>query len=388
MQLATRKSRLRVWVYRWFELDQAGESIRKKKVIGPVSRFSSERKAWAEVERLGLGYSFDQNGPRSLEELADHYTKTELPEEQPEDSRLAFSTKEGHRLYLKNYIVPRWGTTPLCDIKAVAVEEWLKTLCRFNDQTIPLASGTKEKIRDIMHVLFEHAGRYEWTDRNPISYVRQSGKRQATPELISVEDLSTLIFSVLEVRERTMVFLDFGGGLRRGELAGLKWEDIDFSNGTILPKRSIVRQRVGKTKTEASKKAMPLDEYLLDDLVRWRKETPYADDGDYVFASPWKKGKQPYWMESIMKRQISPIALKEGIRIKGWHTLRHTYSTLLKANGNDPKVVQELLRHANFKTTMDGYTQALSPAKKEAHRGVIHLVVPRLVPRGSEGVAN
>jgi hypothetical protein len=61
---------------------------------------------------------------------------------------------------------------------------------------------------------------------------------------------------------------------------------------------------------------------------------------------------------------------------------RHTYSTLLNKNGNDPKVVQELLRHANLKTTMDTYTQALSREKRKAHRGVIRLVVPRrVVPR-------
>jgi len=53
----------------------------------------------------------------------------------------------------------------------------------------------------------------------------------------------------------------------------------------------------------------------------------------------------------------------------GWHTFRHTYSTLLRANGEDVKVVQELLRHANSKITMDVYTQALSPAKRKAQGG-------------------
>jgi len=93
------------------------------------------------------------------------------------------------------------------------------------------------------------------------------------------------------------------------------------------------------------------------------------------------KGKQPLWLDTVIKKIIKPAAAKAGIRLKGWHTLRHTYSTLLKANGNDPKVVQELLRHAKLATTMDGYTQALSPDKRRAHRGVIRLVVPRQVPR-------
>jgi integrase len=142
-----------------------------------------------------------------------------------------------------------------------------------------------------------------------------------------------------------------------------------------------VRQHVGKTKTEASKNIIPVDEHLLADLRAWRSETPYAENGDYIFASPKMKGKQPLWLDTVIKKTIKPAAAKAGIRLKGWHTLRHSYSTLLKANGNDPKVVQELLRHAKLATTMDGYTQALSPDKRRTHRGVIRLVVPRQAPR-------
>ena len=58
----------------------------------------------------------------------------------------------------------------------------------------------------------------------------------------------------------------------------------------------------------------------------------------------------------------------------GWHTLRHTYATLLKANEADVKVVQELLRHANSKTTLDLYAQALTPTKREAQGKVIQMM--------------
>jgi integrase len=183
------------------------------------------------------------------------------------------------------------------------------------------------------------------------------------------------------MRERVMVFLGFGSGLRRGELAGLKWGDVDFNNRQIVPKRSIVKQIVGPVKTEESKKAVPLDDYLLNDLLAWRLETPYAADSDYVFASTQKKGKQPFWLSKIMQLYIKPAATDLGIQIKGWHTLRHTYCTLLSANHNDTKVIQELLRHGTYQVTMNTYTQALSENKREAQRGVIRLVVPQQAPR-------
>jgi integrase len=383
MQLAERKSG-QVWVYRWFEPDQTGRPKRIKRVIGPLAEFAKERDAWDEVDKLGLGCSFDSYGPRNLKALADHFVQKELPAERDDDG-LAFSTKEGYRLNLRKWIIPRWGTSPLCDIKAVGVEEWLKGLKRTEGEgektkKVDLAPGTKRKIRDLMHLLFEHAIRYEWTDRNPITSVRQGSKRLGVPKLLTVEELSALLFRGLELRERVMVFLDFGTGLRRGELAGLTWADIDFEHRQIIPRRSIVKGHVGPLKTESSGKAIPLDDCLVEELQTWRRETPYAKDSDYVFASAKMKGRAPYWLSRIMQHHIKPAAERLGIQLKGFHTLRHTYCTVLAANGNNPKVVQELLRHQSFKVTTDTYMQALSDDKRNAHHGVIQLVVPRQVP--------
>ena len=121
-----------------------------------------------------------------------------------------------------------------------------------------------------------------------------------------------------------MVLLDFGTGLRRGELSGAKWEDIDFDEKKFTPRRSIVKQHVGPVKTEKSKTPIPLDDDLIEELLAWRRETPYAEDSDYIFASPKMKGKQPYWMSRIMQYHIKPVATEAGIEIKGWHTLRHS----------------------------------------------------------------
>lgn len=127
-------------------------------------------------------------------------------------------------------------------------------------------------------------------------------------------------------------------------------------------------------KTEKSKNSIPLDDDLLDELLAWRRETPYAEDSDYIFASPKMKGKQPYWMSRIMQYHIKPVASEAGIEIKGWHTLRHSYTTLLRQNNGDPKVVQGLLRHNSIKVTMDIYDEAMSDEKQMAHRKVLRPV--------------
>jgi integrase len=73
----------------------------------------------------------------------------------------------------------------------------------------------------------------------------------------------------LQLRERVMLWLGMTTGLRRGELAGLKWCDVNFEKLTIDVLRSVVDQRVGKVKTEASQKPVPIDPYVAEDLLLW-----------------------------------------------------------------------------------------------------------------------
>ncbi len=134
----------------------------------------------------------------------------------------------------------------------------------------PLAGGTREKIRDAMSSVFNHAIRWEFTDRNPIagptrgSGVRVSGKREQTPDILEVEEMQRIL-AALGLRE-SHGFLDMPSGLRRGELAGLQWGDLDFKNLHVSVTRSLVDQHVGPVKTEASRKLMPIDEYVARDL--------------------------------------------------------------------------------------------------------------------------
>jgi integrase len=255
-------------------------------------------------------------------------------------------------------------------VKSVAVEAWLKS--------IPRARGTKAKIRNIMSAVFTHAMRYEWVDKNPIKLVRQSAKRERIPDVLELAEIQ-LLLSKLEVRERTLVLLDAGTGLRVGELLALRWQDVDFERLELNVTRSIWHQVVGDCKTEASARPVPLDSYMAEDLLRWRRQSAYPSDDDYVFASETMRGKQPYWPDNLMKRHIRPVAKASGIHKNiGWHTFRHTFGTLLKANGEDVKTVQELLRHANSRITLDVYTQAVGSNKRAAQSKVVRMMVPNL----------
>jgi len=88
-------------------------------------------------------------------------------------------------------------------------------------------------------------------------------------------------------------------------------------------------------------------------------------------------GTQPYWPNSIFRVYIKPAAKKIGLTKRiGWHTFRHTFGTILNANGENPKVIQELLGHANLKVTMDTYVQAVSDEKRKAQSKVVKMLLP------------
>jgi len=116
-------------------------------------------------------------------------------------------------------------------------------------------------------------------------------------------------------------------------------------------------------------------------LTRWRGMAPYNQDADYIFASPDKHGQQPYWPNAAMEDHIRPAALRAGIvKRVGWHTMRHTFGTLVNSEGADVATTQALMRHANASITMDRYVQAVTPAKRKAHSRIVRMLPFPCVP--------
>jgi len=361
-----------VWIYRWYEIGTDGKSKYRKAIVGTIATLANQTSALKAAQALRIDANHEaphtEGGPKTVAELIAHYRLKELAGDN--QGRKAFSTRAAYECYLKAWVLPRWGTYRIDQVKPVAVEAWLDGIKR--------ANGTKAKIRKLMSAVFQHAMRYEWMDRNPIQLVRQSAKREKVPDVLELAELQ-LLLTKLDVRERTLALLDAATGLRVSELLAIRWSDIDFENLELSVTRSIWHQVVGDCKTEASAKPVPLDSYMAEDLLRWRRQSPYPMDDDWVFASPAKKGKQPYWPDNLMKRYIKPVARKAGINKNiGWHTFRHSFGTLLKANGEDVKTVQELLRHANSRITLDVYTQAVNTHKRAAQSKVVKMMVPNL----------
>ena len=226
--------------------------------------------------------------------------------------------------------------------------------------------ATKTKIRNLMSALFSHAIRHEWATKNPISAVRTSAKRLRTPDILTGDEVQRLLLE-LSQRERVMVLLAGSTGLRRGELIALRWRDIDFGSMQANVTHSVWRNVEGDTKTEASRKPVPLHGVVIEELKQWRLASLYSSDDDYLFPSVAKNGSQPIQPDMILKRHIRPALERMGVKKRiGWHSFRHGLATMLRQKGVDIKTAQELLRHANSRITLDIYQQAISEEKRAA----------------------
>jgi integrase len=337
-----------VWTFRFYENGPDGKRRYRRIRVGTKSQYATEAMALKAIE--GLRLSVNTGGYQLQQVCLRGVTQRFLDEELSE----RFSTRSSYLSILRRHIKPKWDETSITQIRPLEVERWLKSL--------QLAPKTKANIRNLMHLLFECARRWELTDRNPIELVRQRIRRQQIPKRLSVEEFQKLIEELSEPC-RTMAILAACLGLRIGEVLGLQWGDIDLLNGTLTINRSVYQYHVGPAKTQNSEAALPLAPEIVDVLGNWLSVAPYRTATDWVFTS---RNGGLLDGDKLRKEVLQPAAERSGIGKIGWHSLRHSFATALDSAGARLKVAQELMRHANIATTMDVYTGVLERDKREA----------------------
>jgi integrase len=368
-----------VFEYRYYKTRADGERVPANFVVGTVEELNNEAGAWARIRNMGFNPNASlskTSKPVTFGELAKDYSRVELSADQSEAAiPKAHSTIETYRRYLNRHILPRWETIRASDIEPIEVQSWLRDLRKQNG----LSNSTLIKARNIMLVIFKHGQRYGFLSRtqesNPMIFVRQSCVSDFEPVVLTMSQCVNIV-SNLNDMHRVLVLADAATGLRISEILALRWLDIDWKNSCIRVVRAYVYGRFGPPKSKASKKPVPLHPILAALLQAWRKETLYAAEEDFIFPSYRLKGKKPPCANMLVAKHLQPAARKAGIIGQvGFHTLRRTLASALVANGNDPKLVQELLRHSNVKTTLDIYAKAMTPAKLEAQGWVLRQLI-------------
>jgi integrase len=166
-----------------------------------------------------------------------------------------------------------------------------------------------------MKDIFLHAQKHEFIPEacNPLEKVKVKASSSAFVPIILTPKETFAIFTHLPLLQQTMVLLDAATGLRYSEIAGLQWRDVDWENKRIQIERRWIRGNVDGPKTRASKAPVVMSDVLAAHLMAWRRETKYAKEEDWVFASDRNKGATPRVGNMLVRSYLYSAAVKTGV---------------------------------------------------------------------------
>jgi integrase len=265
----------------------------------------------------------------------------------------------GYRNMFATYVKPRAGHIRLRDFHTKDGQHLFDDLT----QEMPhLSHTTLMRLKALMSGIFTFA-RQEDVIRgaNPMQGVKADGRRyKPSRHVYTLNDIFAMLPKLPEPA-RTVVMVAAFAGLRASEVRGLRWED--YTGDELRVARAVWRTHVGPTKTpESGEHPVPVIPILRKALDEHRKRyTPdlqkalekdrkrYTTDG-YIFAGE-RRGK-PLNLDNLACRVLNPAL---GDDWKGWHGFRRGLGTNLYSLGVPPKVIQEILRHADVSTTETHY---------------------------------
>ncbi|WP_369235519.1 tyrosine-type recombinase/integrase [Streptomyces sp. R21] len=281
--------------------------------------------------------------------------------------RRKLSTYDKYEAHVRLYLVPRIGAKRL---EGLGVADVRRFLVRLEKEAT--AATAKESHR-VLRSALTSACREELITRNVAKLVEPP--RSANPELNPWSLEETLDFLAASRGDPLYAafVLAIAMGLRRGEIIGLRWSDLDLDNRVLYVRQQTQRRRgvlYDDDPKSRRRRAVPLPALCIAPL-RWhrmRQATARAKAGDqwresgYVFTTRTGRQVEP----RNLYRSFTRVASSAGLRAIRLHDARHGTATLLTAAGVAPRVVMEILGHSQISITMDVYTHVVQDTQREA----------------------
>jgi integrase len=228
----------------------------------------------------------------------------------------------------------------------------------------------------VLHTALANAVRQGLIMRNPLDVVDPPKPRRTAIRTLSAEEVTAMLAAAQGTRLLVPLKLAVATGMRRGELLGLHWSDVDLEAGKLSVRWSLQSVKgqdepILKAPKSGQSRTLTLPQVAVDALKKHRRDQAaekllhgkdYQDD-DLVFCEEDGKPWKPNAFTGIWDR----FKVKQGLQIR-FHDLRHTCATLLLGRGVHPKVVQEMLGHSTIAITMDLYSHVAPNLQEEAAR--------------------
>jgi len=288
--------------------------------------------------------------------------------------RMKESSAESCRSRLRLHIVPFFGQLRLDEIMLPHVREFMKALLAKE-----LSPKTVLNAMVVLKEMFKHAVQWGYLDANPAQYAERPRAEDQEMQILTPPEIRRLLDAAAEP-VRTLLLCAVLTGMRRGELLGLRWEDIDLEGHRIFVRRALWRGKFVSPKSRRSRRTIDLAPTLRAALAKF----PSRFQGGLVFCSP---DGEPINPDTFAQQDWTRALRRAELRRIRFHDLRHTYASLLIAQGAHPKYIQVQLGHASIQTTLDRYGHLMPDAHAAEARKLDRLVFGESSHAGSVRVA-
>ena len=271
---------------------------------------------------------------------------------------LKFATQQIYSVLLDKHLVPRFGEECIADINTPEVQRFILEKLKEG-----YAWETASHMRHLLSKVLGTAKDWRYLPDNPVLGVEMPERTLKRPRRsLSIEELRRLL-SKMNEPERTITMIAALAGLRIGEILGLRWGRVHLDRSTLQIEELCYKGVFGTPKTRASRRSAPLAPVVVQALEGHRSRCSGNSADALVFCD---RDGEPLSADNLRKKRLASACRRAGVRRIDWHTLRHTYSTLLHDLGTPIKVQQTLLGHSSAATTMDVYTHPVSESERDA----------------------
>ncbi len=338
---------------------------RQRKFVYGKTRKDVQEKLRAAIQEKQEGVVLTGTARQTLEQfLLDWLENSQKQSVRPR-------TYERYREIVQLHIVPVLGHQKLQKLSAQHVQAFYTQKVKDG-----LSPSTVEVFHCVLHKALDTAVKWGLVPRNVCDLVSPPHRESFEIKPLDVEQANKLLAAARGHRLEALFILALTTGMRRGELLGLKWQDINFAAGTLQIRRILTRSPdkgfvEAEPKTQKSRRSMVVAAFALEALRKHRthqletklKAGASWQEHDYVFCTSVGTHLNP---SKDVLDELKKLLNQAGLPDIRFHDLRHSAATLLLSEGVHPKVVQEMLGHSNISMTMDVYSHVLPSMQQEA----------------------
>ncbi|MHB8492216.1 MAG: tyrosine-type recombinase/integrase, partial [Solirubrobacteraceae bacterium] len=266
------------------------------------------------------------------------------------------STIRDYRIIASKHLAPYFAGKEVSRISSDEVAAYMTIKSQHG-----LSAKTISNHLTLAHGVFRFAVKRGLAPANPVAAVDRPKPAGANPDFryLDNEEFDALLRGIpddlLGPTDRALYLTAAMTGLRQGELAALRWRDVDWAAGVIRVRRTYSRSQWGTPKSRRSSRAVPMADRLAAELERQFQRSAFQGDDD--LALPHPQTGNPYDARKMLKRFYEAMRAAALGHLVGrengitFHSLRHTYGTRMAAAGTPMRTLQEWMGHRSIQTT-------------------------------------